>query len=98
MNHISKHQLHNDIDEVLMALVYIDNLKDMQNFTNDLLTGFEIETIAMRWKAVRMLRAGIVYTKVVEATGMSSATIARLAKLLSRRSGGFSSMLEQMGA
>jgi len=98
MKKINKRQLDEDIDEVLMALVYIDNLKDMQNFSNDLFTEGELSIIAMRWKAVRMLRAGIVYTKVVETTGMSSATIARLSKLLSRRAGGFANMLEKMSA
>ncbi len=98
MKKINNRQLNDDIDEILMALVYIEDLKDMQNFTNDLFTNKELETIAMRWKAVRMLRAGIVYTKVAKATGMSSATISRLAKLLSNRVGGFNNMFEQMGA
>jgi TrpR-related protein YerC/YecD len=95
---LNKRQLTEDVDEVLMALVYIDNLKNMQNFADDIFTTRELETIAMRWKAVRMLRAGIVYTKIVDATGMSSATVARLAKLMNRRVGGFNAMLEQMGA
>jgi len=98
MKKINNKQLDDDIDEVLMALVYIEDLKDMQNFTNDLFTNKELETIAMRWKAIRMLRTGIVYTKVAKATGMSSATISRLAKLLGNRAGGFNNMLEQMGA
>lgn len=94
----SKRNSNNDIDEVLMALVYIDNLKDMQNYTNDLFTEGELMTMAMRWKAVRMLRAGIVYTKIIYMTNMSSATVARLARLLKRRAGGFNRMLEEMGA
>lgn len=98
MNSISKTQINEDVDEVLMALVYVDNLKEMQNFSSDLLTDKELTTIAARWKAVRMLKAGIVYSRVAKATGMSSATIARLAKLLRKRAGGFSSMLVQMGA
>ncbi len=98
MSKINKRQLNEDIDEVLMALVYVDNLKDMQNFSNDLFTEGELSAIAMRWKAVRMLRGGIVYTKIAKVTGMSSATIARLAKLLSNRAGGFNNMLGEMGA
>ncbi len=96
MSNINRTRLNEDIDEVLMALVYVDNLKDMQNFTSDLFTEGEIRTIAARWKAVRMLRAGIVYSKIEKATNMSSATIARLAKLLKRRAGGFSNMLREM--
>ncbi len=96
MTKINKSQLNEDIDEVLMALVYIDNLKDMQNFSSDLLTDRELKTVAMRWKAVRMLQAGMVYSKVVKSTNMSSATIARVAKLLKRRAGGFSNMLIEM--
>ncbi len=97
MIRLKRHKQSHHIDEVLMALVYIDNLKDMQNFTTDLLTEGELSTLAARWKAVRMLSAGIVYSKVVQTTNMSSATIARLAKLLKRRAGGFNSMLAEMG-
>lgn len=84
-----------DVDEILAALAYIDNLKDMRTFAGDLFTESELSAIAGRWKAVRMLHAGISYRKIGRATGMSSATIARLAKLLTRRGGGFSMLLKE---
>ncbi|MCD5384359.1 MAG: YerC/YecD family TrpR-related protein [Candidatus Pacebacteria bacterium] len=88
--------INEDIDELLLALVYIDNLKDMDNFISDLLTDTELEVATMRWKAVRMLTAGITYTKIGKSTGMSSATIARISKLLKKRTGGFKNMLLKM--
>ena len=97
MKIVNNRSVNEDIDEVLMALVYIDNLKDMDNFVADLLTQVELQTIARRWKAVRMLKVGISYRKVEEATSMSSATISRLAKMLKKRSGGFATMLTEMG-
>ena len=92
----NKKNIEDDITEVLLALVYLDNIKDMQYFCNDLFTDKELETIALRWKAVRMLSAGITYTKIVEATGLSSATISRLAKLLAKRTSGFASFIREV--
>jgi len=88
--------INEDVDELLMALVYIDNLKDMDSFITDLLMDSELEAATMRWKAVRMLSAGIPYSKIEKATSMSSATVARLSKLLKRRTGGFKNMLLKM--
>ncbi len=96
MSNLRNKKLNDDIDEVLMALVYIDDLRKMQNFTTDLFTDKEIETIAIRWKAVRMLRAGITYSKIEKNTGMSSATISRLSTLLRNRAGGFNEILKIM--
>ena len=89
-------KMHDDIDEVFLALVYIDTIEDMQDFANDLFTQKEIHAISQRWKVVRMLHAGISYSAIISSTGMSSTTIARLANALKKRGGGFDRMLEKM--
>ena len=96
MNKLYKNKLDEDIDELLMSFVYLDNLKDMDLFVTDLLTETEIRLLATRWKAVRMLYAGIPYSKIGQATSMSSATISRLSKLLKRRNSGFNVLLSNM--
>lgn len=85
-----------DIDEVLMSLVYMSNLKDMRTFATDLFTESELEALGRRWKAARMLHAGISYRKIERVTGMSSATIAKLAKIVANRGGGFNNLLSSM--
>jgi uncharacterized protein YerC len=85
-----------DIDELLMVLVYLGTLRDMDSFISDLLTDKELYVASMRWKAVRMLSVDISYTKIAKVTGMSSATIARLSKLLNKRGSGFKNILSNM--
>ncbi len=96
MSNLYKTKLNEDIDELLMALVYLDNLKDMDMFVTDLLTEGELELLATRWKAVRMLYASIPYSKIERATKMSSATISRLSKLLKKRNSGLKALLYNM--
>jgi len=83
MSNLYKTKLNEDIDELLMSLVYLDNLKELQ-------------LVATRWKAIRMLYAGVPYSKIESATKMSSATISRLSKLLKRRNSGFKVLLSSM--
>ncbi len=85
-----------DIDEVLMALACIDNIKDMRYFTYDLFTEKELHLISMRWKAVRMLKGGFSYSQITSVTGLSSATIARLARRLHDRVNGFDIVLNEL--
>ncbi len=95
MNSKNKNMIE-DIDELILTLVYLDNAKNMDTFISDLLTNKELETLAMRWKAIRMLYVGIPYTKITKATGISSATIARLSKLLNIRNNGLKQVLVKM--
>ncbi len=85
-----------DIDELILTLVYLDDAKNMDAFVSDLLTDKELETLAMRWKAIRMLYVGIPYVKITKATGISSATIARLSKKLNIRNNGLKQVLVNM--
>jgi TrpR-related protein YerC/YecD len=89
MSNRTKKEIGIDINELLMTLALLDDVRDMQFFCTDLFTEKELYTFAMRWKAVRMLSADISYTTIAKETGMSSATIARLAKVLDRNVSGF---------
>ena len=93
---INSNHIDDDIKELMLVLAYIDDARDMDSFMSDLLTDTELQTAAMRWRAVRMLSVGISYTKIVKATGMSSATVARLSKLAGLRGGGFKAILIKM--
>ena len=48
-----------------------------------------------RWKVARMLSDGISYTQIVKETGMSSTTIARIAKWLNSGMNGYKLMLDK---
>lgn len=88
--------VNDDTDELLMALLHLGNLVEARAFLRDLLTEKEIAEFANRWKAARMLEAGIEYKKIERATGMSSATVARVHKWLTSGEGGYRMMLRKL--
>ncbi len=65
------------------------NTEEARRFFRDLLTKNEIEGFAERWKAARMLSDGVPYTQIVEETGISSTTVARVSRWLRKGMGGY---------
>ena len=80
---------------LLDALSLVRSQEEMRCFLRDLLTEKEIEEFSLRWKVARMLSEGAPYTTIVEETGMSSTTIARVQKWLMRGAGGYRLILER---
>ena len=67
---------------LLDAFFLLKNQEELRCFLRDLLTEKEIAEFSLRWKVAKMLSQGIPYTTIVEETGMSSTTIARVQKWL----------------
>ena len=62
-------------------------------FFTDLCTPTEISSFADRWLVAKTVARGIPYRKVHDITGVSTATITRVARHLSHGYGGYRSML-----
>jgi TrpR-related protein YerC/YecD len=78
-----------DIEAMYLAVLSLRTLSEAKNFFRDLLTETEIKEIAERWKAARMLSAGVPYAEIIGATGLSSTTVARVARWLKKGTGGY---------
>lgn len=78
-----------DIESLLETILALETINESKNFFRDLLTESEIAEFTNRWKAAQMLDAKIPYTTIVEETGLSSTTIARISKWLSGDLGGY---------
>jgi TrpR-related protein YerC/YecD len=78
------------------AILALKNQKEAKQFLRDLLTESEIAEFANRWQAAQMLDTSIPYTKIVEETGLSSTTIARISKWLAKGMGGYRLMLDRL--
>jgi len=85
-----------DIDELYSAIVRLEGVDECRRFFRDLLTETEINELAARWKAARMLSRGVPYTTIARETGMSSRTIARVHKWLTQGKGGYALMLRRV--
>jgi TrpR-related protein YerC/YecD len=78
-----------DIEELYQAVLSLESVREAGHFFRDLLTETEIQEFAERWKAARMLAAGTSYTQIIEQTGLSSTTVARVARWVKRGTGGY---------
>ncbi|PCI26694.1 hypothetical protein COB52_05765 [Candidatus Kaiserbacteria bacterium] len=94
---MKKHRwMNDDSDELMLAILELKNLAEARAFLGDLLTEKEIRGASNRWKAARMLSFGAAYRKIERITGMSSATISRIQKIMEGGLGGYSLMMRKL--
>jgi TrpR-related protein YerC/YecD len=86
-----------DIESLYDAILSLEDLGEAKMFFRDLLTEREIEELAERWKAARLLAEGVPYTQIVERTGLSSTTVARVARWVKQGAGGYRLALKRQG-
>ncbi|MFA6466844.1 MAG: YerC/YecD family TrpR-related protein [Patescibacteria group bacterium] len=78
------------------AILALDNQKEAKLFLRDLLTESEITEFSNRWQAAQMLDKNIPYTQIVQKTGLSSTTVARISKWLNNGMSGYKLMLNKL--
>jgi TrpR-related protein YerC/YecD len=88
----------NDLDSenLFEAILALENKDEAKSFFRDLLTESEIKEFSSRWKAAQMLEFGKSYTAIVRETGLSSTTVARIAKWLNGELGGYKRAITKM--
>jgi TrpR-related protein YerC/YecD len=65
-------------------------------FFADLCTPAELDALSGRWKVARLLGKGIPYREISQKTGISTATVTRVARCLTYgRDGGYRRLLER---
>ena len=84
-----------ETDALLRAILSLRHLGEARRFFRDLLTDDELDMMGRRWQVVSMLAAGSSYRQIEEATGMSSRTVARIAKWFKEGPGGYRIVLER---
>lgn len=68
------------IHDLYQAFVQIDSEAACASFLEDLCTRKEVEQMAQRLRAARLLMEGKTYTQVIEQTNISSATLSRVSR------------------
>jgi TrpR-related protein YerC/YecD len=84
-----------DLDDVLDAILRLENMDEGRRFFRDLCTPSELEAMAQRWNVVRLLERGLPYQEVSRLTGASTTTVTRVAHWLKRGEGGYRLALER---
>jgi TrpR-related protein YerC/YecD len=69
--------------DLALALISIENKSDMERFLTDLCTPAELRALSERWQVARLLDSGAgSYRDISAQTGISTTTIARVARFL----------------
>ncbi len=82
--------------KLIEAILSLENDDEARRFLRDLMTEKEIEEFARRLEAARMLTDKVPYTVIEERTGLSSTTVARVAKWLNGSEGGYKTILNRL--
>ncbi len=82
--------------QLIGAVLALKNADETKRFLRDLLTEGEITEFACRLEAARLLSKDVQYNAIVERTGLSSTTIARISKWLKGSFGGYRLILARL--
>lgn len=82
--------------QLIEAVLALRNADEAKRFLRDLMTPEEIQEFANRLEAASLLAKDVQYNTITESTGLSSATIARIAKWLKGSLGGYRLILARL--
>jgi TrpR-related protein YerC/YecD len=82
--------------QLVNAFLSLKNKDEVEFFLRDLMTEREIKEFANRLEAASLLSRDVQYNAIIEDTGLSSTTIARIAKWLKGSLGGYRLILNRL--
>ena len=82
------------INELFELIVSMENTDDCKALFDDLCTIKEVEQMAQRVRAAKLMLEGKTYNQVTEATDISSATLSRISRCI-QHGNGYSRFLKQ---
>ncbi len=85
-------------EELWKAVLRLETPAEARRFFGDLLTTDEIDDLAKRWRAARLLDAGASYAAIQAETSLSSRTVARISAWLKNGLGGYRLMLNRLSS
>ena len=83
-----------ELNELYEQILKLKTVTDCDNFFADLCTYEEINSMAQRLKAARLLMDGDTYEQVIAKTDISSATLSRVSKCV-KLGKGYKSVLKE---
>ena len=82
--------------QLIAGILALKNEDEAKRFLRDLMTPAEITEFGKRLEAARLLSLDMQYKGIIERTGLSSTTIARIAKWLGGSLGGYRLILSRL--
>ena len=84
------------LEFLFKGILTLSTLEDCYHFFTDLCTPFELQEMAQRMQAAKMLKDGLIYSEIAERTGLSMATISRVNRCLRYGEQGYHRVLEDV--
>ncbi len=81
---------------LFQAMLSLQSEEECAAFLEDLMTRKEMEDVAQRLAVAKMLSEQAVYSKIVEKTGASTATISRVNRAYNYGTGAYSKILKRI--
>ncbi len=82
--------------QFIEAILSLKNTDEAERFLRDLMTEKDIKEFANRLEAARLLSRDTQYAAIIESTGLSSTTIARISKWLKGSLGGYRLIISRL--
>ncbi len=92
---MNKHIEKNEISNLFKAILSLKTEQECQDFFDDLCTNKEVEQMAQRVCAAKLLMEGKTYNQVIEETDISSATLSRVSRCV-QYGKGYSEILKRL--
>ena len=84
-------------NDLYRAILTLETVEECDAFFKDLCTIPELKALSQRFAVAEMLNKNMVYNKIVEATGASTATISRVKRSLDyENAGGYGMVFSRM--
>jgi TrpR-related protein YerC/YecD len=94
MNDVWRTAAFNDLCDAFLEL---RSREETAAFLRDICSLHELEALAHRWQAARLLDAGSSYASVATQLHASTATVTRVAHWLNHGEGGYRTVLDRLG-
>ncbi|MFA5820943.1 MAG: YerC/YecD family TrpR-related protein [Candidatus Gracilibacteria bacterium] len=85
-----------EMRDLFRTMAELKNEREVAMFLRDVATMRELNEMAKRWRAAQMINAGRSYRKVAKETGLSTATVTRVAAWLNGGEGGYRLLIDRL--
>lgn len=83
-------------DDLMKAILSLKTEEECKKFFDDLCTYQELEKMAQRLEAAKLLLEGNTYEQVIEKTKISSTTLSRVSRCIRYGEGGYKNVIEKI--
>ncbi len=91
------HWENKETKELFQAFMKLKTVDEAHRFFRDLCTEEEIDEMARRWQAAKLVVKEVPYRDIAREVGVSTATVTRVAHWLYAGKGGYLVMLRRLG-